>query len=389
LADHASGKGKSRKNRVPFRRNRQQPARRKQWTAADQDDAKVDLLQSARESVRAKGDLSRKRTIVQEDQTSAGPVAEGTVVAVRGQFVDVDDGQQLWPCTVRRILRTRSIEDRSPVVVGDRVTFHKVAETTGRIEEGVIEQVHPRQTALKRCDGRRTHVIAANVDQVIVVQSIREPKFKKHLFDRYLVAAHAGGLDAAVCVNKIDLDPGGETEAIVEKYQRLGYRALATSAAAGLGLDALRQAMAGKVTLMAGQSGVGKSTLRNALHPGLRLPTAPVSGTSEKGRHTTTTAVWLKLDFGGAVVDTPGIRALDVAMIPLNELETHFVEFVDRVRHCKFPNCVHIHEEGCAILAALDADEIDPDRYDSYVELFYELSETSRRQREQPGYRTD
>ncbi len=237
-----------------------------------------------------------------------------------------------------------------------------------------------------RCDGRRTHVIAANVDQAVIVGSIFEPMIKIHLLDRYLVAAHWGGLAGIICVNKIDLDGEGFADEILDQYRRIGYRAVATSAVAGIGIDELRSLMAGKTTLIVGQSGVGKSSLLNAIQPGLRLPTAPVSEASEKGRHTTTTAVWLKLDVGGAVVDTPGIRALDVAMVPLNELEQHFVEFVDRVPHCKFPNCVHIHEEGCAIRSAVEAGHIERDRYDSYVELFYELSEVSKLLREKPGH---
>jgi ribosome biogenesis GTPase len=119
---------------------------------------------------------------------------------------------------------------------------------------------------------------------------------------------------------------------------------------------------------------VGKSSLLNALAPGLDLRTGRVSESTEKGRHTTTTAVWLTLGFGAAI-DTPGIRALDVAMVPLQELEMHFVEFVERLRHCKFPDCVHIHEEGCAIRSAVEAGEIDPSRYESYRELFMERGE--------------
>lgn len=385
-----SGKGKRRKNRVAFRRNRQAPARRKRWHLPPEDDARTDLATTGREVVRSKGDLSRKRTVIEgELADGAKPVTEGTVIAVRGQYVDVDDGSRIWQCTVRRILRTRSIRDRSPVVVGDRVAFVGTADIAGGLGEGVIEKVQPRRTSLMRCDGRRTHVIAANVDQAVIVGSIFEPMIKVHLLDRYLVAAHAGGLDAIICVNKIDLDAEDFTTEILEQYARLGYPVVATSADTGQGIDELRSLLTGKATLIVGQSGVGKSSLLNAVQPGLRLPTAPVSEASEKGRHTTTTAVWLRLDGGGAVVDTPGIRALDVAMVPLNELEMHFVEFIERVPLCKFPNCVHIHEEGCAIRLAVEAGEIDQDRYDSYVGLFYELSKVSKQQREQPGHRTD
>ncbi len=381
MGEESSGKDKPKLRRVDFRRNRQRPARRKHWEIPTEDDQSVDL--AGRESVRAKGDLSRKRTVIEggEGQTAdeGGPV-RGVAVAVRGRFVDVDVDGRVWPCTVRRILRTRLIGDRSPVVAGDQVAISIVADEAGVVNEGVIEHVLPRRTALTRSDGKKTHVIAANVDQVLVVTSIREPIIKPHLIDRYLVAAHAGDLPAIICVNKVDLDPDPEDETaeILARYRRLGYPALATSAVAETGLDELRGLLAGKATLLAGQSGVGKSSLLNAVEPSLNLKTAPVSAATEKGRHTTTTATWLKLSSGGAVVDTPGIRALDVAMVPINELEMHFVEFVDRLAQCKFPNCVHIHEDGCAIIAAVESGEIDESRYASYVELFYELSDVKR-----------
>jgi len=162
----------------------------------------------------------------------------------------------------------------------------------------------------------------------------------------------------------------------------LGYRTAATSAKTGAGVEALADMLTGKATLVVGQSGVGKSSLLNVIQPDLHLKTTEVSRATEKGRHTTTTAIWLKLDRGGAVVDTPGIRALDVAMIPLNELEMHFVEFTEHIPRCKFPNCAHIHEEGCAVKAAVEAGQIDRNRYESYVKLFYDLSETRRTLRE-------
>jgi ribosome biogenesis GTPase / thiamine phosphate phosphatase len=368
---------KSRKRRVDFRPNRQRPRRQKHWEVpVDADQLAQDA--PAQESVRAKGDLSRRRTVTDNaDPALSAPVSDGNVIAVRGRFVEVLDGRRVWLCTVRRILRTVRIEDRSPVVVGDRVSFAVVNNSeTGA--DGVIVNVYPRRTVLKRSDGRRTHAIAANVDQVLILNSIQEPRLKEHLLDRYLVAAHAGGLPAIICITKIDLDEYDEAEEVLQRFRQIGYVALGVSSLTGQGIEELRALMKDKVTLLAGQSGVGKSSLLNTLQPGLNLPTAEVSVSTQKGRHTTTTAVSYPLDFGVAV-DTPGIRALEVAMVPLQELEMHFVEFVDRLAKCRFPDCIHIHEQDCAIKRAVEAGEIDPVRYESYVELFMELSETRRR----------
>jgi len=379
----ASGKGKSgksgRKLRVHFRPNRGKPARLKDWTRqyqqADDDEPEAPL----QERVRARGDLSRKRTIVESDDEPAAAAeadqAEGVVLAIRGQIARVDDGRRTWDCTIRRVLRTRLIEERSPVAVGDRVRFTQVHEGEHVDQQGVIEWVAPRTGKLSRRYGDRVHTFVANVDQVVIVASVGLPPLKPHLIDRYIVAAEAGELRPVICINKTDLDEDGQAEPTLDVYRRLGYPCVATSAVAGVGIDALREQMAGRQSVIAGQSGVGKSSLLNVLQPGLKLKIGDVSGATLKGRHTTPTAELLKLDFGGYVVDTPGVRQFELPRMKLGELEQYFVEFVPLVAQCEYADCKHIPEEGCAIKAAVEDGHIDPGRYDSYVRIFEELKQ--------------
>jgi ribosome biogenesis GTPase len=374
-----SGRGKrGRKVRVDFRRNRQDRRRQKSIPPhlAEQIDDLDKLATPAWETVAPKGDLSRKRTVI-EQEGGAGPLLagalDGLVTAVRGLIADVEgpDGVS-YACTVRRVLRTRCIDQRHPVTVGDRVRF-----VLGRVRgdappEGVISEVLPRRSELCRANEKRTHLIAANVDQLIVVASVDCPPLKPSLIDRYLISASAGRMAGVVCLNKIDLDVDGAALDVLDRYRRIGYPTIATSTTDGRGIDELRAVLKDKSSVLAGQSGVGKSSLLNAVQPGLRLRTGDVSIETGKGRHTTTTAQLLKLDAGGYVVDTPGIRAFELAMVPLNELETHFAEFVPLIPRCRFGDCTHIHEDGCAVLAALAAGEIHPDRHATYVRVFKE-----------------
>lgn len=364
---------RGRKVRVPFRRNRSRPRRKGDLTGEVRDAEGNEIEHDRVENVVAKGDLSRQRTvIVRDDDALPKDLRSGVVVTMRGLFADVDDGAAIWPCTVRRVLRTRLIDGRHPVTVGDRVRFRVESEGAGVTREGVIEAVEPRHGELRRVTGKRVHTIAANVDQTIIVSSAAEPFPKPHLIDRYIVASLAGGITPVVCVNKIDLDAGGVGGEIAERYRALGYRALAVSALDGTGMDDLRETLSGKASVVAGQSGVGKSSLLNAVQPDLGLLTAEVSEMNDKGRHTTTTAVLLRLGFGGYVVDTPGIRSFDLSSIPRGEFEAYFVEFLPFVPNCKFADCSHIHEEPCAVKEAVDRGDIHPDRYFSYVHIFTE-----------------
>lgn len=361
---------------MAFRRNRSPRARQKDWTqqSRDSEDSHVDSVRG--EQITPRGDLSRQRTVIERDQPAEGTDhGRGTVIAVRGLFADVDDGKHIWSCTIRRILRTRSIDERSSVTVGDHVRFSMGSGRKGVAEEGAIESVEPRRGQLSRRSGRRTQIIVANVDQAIIVSSAAQPDAKPHLIDRYVVSALAGDITPVICMNKIDLDIEHLAADILERYANLGYRTLRTSAQTGEGIDALRETLKDKESVIAGQSGVGKSSLLNRIQPGLDLRTGEVIEKYDKGRHTTTTATLIRLDFGGYVVDTPGIRALDLSLVPRGELEAYFVELLPFIPDCKFPDCTHIHEGHCAVKAAVERRDVHPDRYESYIRLFTEMRE--------------
>lgn len=370
---------KSRKTRVPLRANRSRPARDRGWTKRFREsaaDGVEDADPVARESVVAKGEHSRMRTVVEPAQGQpAGNLLLGRVVALSGPVAEVDDGTRLWPCSVRRLLRTRRIEERHPLAVGDYVRF-SVFQQEGRERSAVIEQVLPRRSSLMRTYDERVQTIAANVDQAVIVASLEEPPPKPHLIDRYIVSAHAGQMTPVVCLNKCDLVPAipgqDPVRQLRELYEPLGYPCVVCSATAAHGLDQLRKVLTGKTSVFVGQSGVGKSSLLNALQPDLSLPTGEVSTRTFKGRHVTTTTRLLKLSFGGWVVDTPGVRSFALARVPREELEKHFVEIAPLVAECKFPDCAHVHEGGCAVRAAAESGRIHPSRYDSYVRLFCE-----------------
>ena len=370
--EHDDTPRKGKKVRVPFRRNRSPRRRRKDWTqqSRDSEDQNVDSVRG--EQVVPRGDLSRQRTVIVHDVPTGDALRSGTVVAVRGLFADVDDGQHIWSCTIRRILRTRSIDERNSLTVGDHVRFSMGTGRKGVAEEGAIESVEPRRGQLSRRAGRRTQIIVANVDQVIIVSSAARPDPKPHLIDRYIVSALAGAITPVICMNKIDLDTEDFAAGLLERYEKLGYSTLGTSAETGQGVDTLRDMLKGKESVIAGQSGVGKSSLLNAVQPGLELRTGDVIHKYDKGRHTTTTATLIRLDIGGYVVDTPGIRALDLSIVPRGELEAHFVDLARFVPDCKFPDCTHIHEANCAVKDAVERGDIHPERYDSYVRLFTE-----------------
>jgi ribosome biogenesis GTPase len=369
---------KKKKIRVDLRKNRSKPPRQRDWTRGFQEHGFEEKATPGQERVRAKGDLSRKRTIVQEasapvvgDQVEMPAVDVssclfGRVLRVHGlaSVVETEDGR-LFRCAVRRLLKTLASEERNVVATGDRVWIRPAAN-----DEGFIERVEPRHGLLTRASKGREHVLVANVDQLVIVMSLVEPDLKPHLIDRYLVSAEQGGIAPVLCLNKADLVDPALCQPIVGLYSQLGIPTMLTSATTAIGIERLRKRLIGRQTVFSGQSGVGKSSLLNAIQPGLGLQVREVSETTQKGKHTTTTAQLLRLDIGGWVVDTPGIRQFQLWDVLPEELEGFFPEFCPYVHLCGYPDCTHTHEDRCAIKAAVLGRHINDRRYTSYLGMF-------------------
>jgi ribosome biogenesis GTPase len=269
-------------------------------------------------------------------------------------------------------LRGRVRRDRQPTdlaVIGDRVRFANVPDGSG-----IIESVEPRRSRFSRRQpgprgAWREDVIVANPDLVVAVFACDRPPPNPRLIDRFLVVAEHNEIEVAIVANKIDLVGPEAVEGTFGPYERLGYGVLRTSARLPKGIDELSALLAGRLSVVVGPSGVGKSTLLNAIQPGLRLATAEVSEALLKGRHTTTLAELHRLDRGGYVADTPGIRELGLWQVPPEDLAWSFVEFRPYLGSCAFNDCSHIHEPRCAVRAALAEGRISEGRYDSYRRL--------------------
>jgi len=367
---------KKKKTRVELRKNRSKPPRPNSWTRGFQDHGYVDEATANDERVRAKGDLSRYRTIIQDgapsgtDQEMPAVGSDGCqlgrVIKVFGlqSVVEGVDGVT-YRCAVRGLLKSLMTDERSIVTTGDRVWFK--ADGNG---EGMIERVEPRHGVLTRESRGREHVLVSKVDQLVIVVSLVEPDLKPHLIDRYLATATMGQLAPIICLNKADRVESWRMQSLIGAYSQLGIPALLTSAVTGQGLERLRAMLSDRATVFSGQSGVGKSSVLNAIQPELSLRVRTVSDVNQKGRHTTTTAELIKLTFGGWVVDTPGVRQLGLWDIIPEEVEGFFPEFRPYVALCGFPDCTHTHEDRCAVKVAVDRRQIGVRRYHSYIGLF-------------------
>lgn len=279
------------------------------------------------------------------------------------------------PCKVRGRFRLQGGEATNPVVIGDRVRVLKQSDGTG-----LIMELHERSTRLvRRAAGRRvgvSHVIAANIDAAWVVQSVDLPRFNPGFVDRFLVMTGVHHIPAGIVINKADLldDRTGPPIGFwADLYSGLEYPVLLTSALKGDGVDTFRGALSDRISVVAGPSGVGKSTLLNAVDEDLGLRTGKVSSRTRKGTHTTTSASLHALEGGGYVADTPGLREFGLVDLDPPHLSHYFTEMVPILTGCRFPNCTHDHEPGCAVIDAVDDGTISQERYASYLGMLRSL----------------
>jgi ribosome biogenesis GTPase len=299
---------------------------------------------------------------------------QGLVTKSTGSWYQVQtpDGQR-YDCRIKGKFRIQGLTTTNPVAVGDKVDFELEHEQ----EQGVITKLFPRRNYIIRKSinlSKQAQIIAANLDQAFLVVTLASPRTSLGFIDRFLVTAEAYDIPASLVYNKLDMFSKKGLEILAEYkmvYEKLGYPCYEVSALKGTNIPALKELLQDKITLFSGHSGVGKSSLMNALLPDLDLRTMEVSEWSDKGMHTTTFAEMYDLPGGGSIIDTPGIRELGVIDIEQQELSHFFPEMRDRMNQCRFNNCRHINEPGCAVLDAVQSGDIEPSRYESYLSIYH------------------
>jgi ribosome biogenesis GTPase / thiamine phosphate phosphatase len=300
--------------------------------------------------------------------SSAGVAGcRGVIIEVSTSLCRVDLDGRILLCPLRGVVSAAAGGFTNAIAVGDAVIVTPRGDGAG-----IVEAVLPRRSALARPDVHRTHlqqIIVANADQLLIVAAWRDPAIWLELVDRYLITAQRFHLDPIICVNKTDLASDGEVcLTTMQPYVDLGYRVLFASAASGDGVPALRDALAGHTTVLAGLSGVGKSSLLTSVQPGLRLHTRAVAE-YHIGRHTTTQVHMHRLDAGGYVIDTPGIREFGLSGLRQADIGAFYPEIASLAAFCRFSNCSHTHEDGCAVLAGLATGAVSEARYHSYTRI--------------------
>ena len=303
---------------------------------------------------------------------------QGVVIKSTGSWyiVKIDNGE-LLNCRIRGKFRIQDIKSTNPIVVGDKVLLSQEEDSF------LIDELFDRKNIIVRKSvnlSKQTHILASNIDQAILVVTMQSPQTSTGFIDRFLVSAQAYGVDVVILFNKTDLYDKATLVLLEERrsiYEKIGYCCLSKSTLND-DLSDIKELMKGKVNVISGHSGVGKSTLLNSIQPNLNITTQEISEQHQQGQHTTTFSEMYDLDFGASIIDTPGVRGFGLIEMDKYELGDYFVEFFKLKSNCKFNNCLHINEPKCAVKLALENGEIAPSRYKNYLKMLEQDEESFR-----------
>jgi ribosome biogenesis GTPase len=385
--ENKANRDKKKKIRTDRRRDRPRRNDWMQYVTEDMDlDAWDEVDYEADQLVQEKGsgenpfyETTEALEEAEEEKGGLGEIAdevddleEGRVIEMGAGLARVQlDGRELL-CSIRGALSAEKTMYVNVVAVGDRVLVRQ----EGDEDQGVIEEVLPRESVLARPDVNQpklNQVIVANAQQLLIVASWREPKLWLELVDRYLISAQLHKLEPVICVNKIDLaEDIIEVDAEMDPYYEAGYEIILASAVTGEGVDELAEVLRDKVTVLAGMSGVGKSSLLAQIQPGLDIRIGDISEYYKQGQHTTSQVRLYPLEMGGYVVDTPGIREFGLSGLYQEDLAGYYPEFWE-VGRCRFSDCMHVEEPGCAVLEAVEEGRISIFRYENYLKILETL----------------